>query len=372
MIKHSTEVTYGRVMDYLDTIAPLCGAEEWDNCGLLVGAPHTVVTGIVVCLDIEDAVLDEAHEVGANLVVAHHPLLLGKAPLCYTEESRTTRLVARCIREGVGVIAVHTNYDMAPKGVSYQLGKVLGLKGMRPLVPSASGQVKLVTFVPQSEAEHVAHALFEAGAGWIGSYSGCSFQVKGEGTFQSPLQGNPFLGVPGEFSRVEEVRIETVLYTEHLRRVVEVLHEVHPYEEVAYDVYPLLNRSSVGGAGIVGELPEEESEAQFIARVKRVLGLAWVRHSPLLGRPIRKVAACGGSGMSYFGHAQAQRADVYLTGDLRYHDYQRAEGNILLMDGGHYETERVALPYLRDKLLDKFSTFAVNLFTGRSTCMEVS
>lgn len=355
-------VTYRDVVSAIEEIAPPRWAESWDNCGLLLGAPETPVRGILICLDLSERVIEEAKELGANLIVSHHPLI--HTPLKQlTGQDRTSRLALMCLEAGLGFIAAHTNYDAAPEGVSYQLAKCLGLQSIHPLEARRSGKVKLVTFVPSDYVDSVSTSLFDAGAGWIGDYSYCSYRSEGTGTFLPSRKAEPFVGIPGELNQVQEVRIETVIQEEHVDRAVRALRCAHPYEEMTHDVMPLLNHSAFAGIGAVGELPKPMDEQEFLHHVKETLRVPFLRHSAPLGSPIRRVAVCGGSGMPYLTNALQTRATAYVTGDVKYHDFQRAEGHLLLVDAGHYETEHVALEYLRYALCEKFSTFASAIST---------
>lgn len=362
-------ITFSDVQLSLERVAPSRWQESWDNSGHLIGDPQSAVSGILVCLDLSDAVLDEAQALECNLIVSHHPLFL-KGLKRLTGGDRESRFALRMAGEGIGLISVHTSYDAAPGGVSFQLGEALGVRDMRPLEGRESGKVKLVTFVPAEHLETVSRALFDAGAGIIGDYSYCSFRHPGVGTFQPSLSSDPYVGLPGEYSEVPEVRLETVIEREHVARVVRALRNSHPYEEMTYDVVPLLNHSAFAGLGVIGELEHAESESDFASRVREVLGCAALRHSVFTGRTVRRVALCGGSGLSLLSDALRNRADAFVTADAKYHDFQGIDGRLLLIDAGHAETERVALPRLADHLMECFSRIPVHIAKREPTVIH--
>jgi dinuclear metal center YbgI/SA1388 family protein len=333
----------------VDSLWPERDAEGWDQVGLQVGDPAAQVQAVLVCLDVTDAVLDEAERLGAGLVLAHHPLLF--RPLeRLTPQTASGRLALRAARAGIALLAAHTNFDVAQGGTSDPVVALLGLRDVRPLVAAkpCEGQAKLVTFVPPEATARVLTALSQAGAGVIGEYDRCSFRLAGTGTFRPSEAASPAVGERGDLNEVPEERLEVVLPRRLAGRAVAALRAAHPYEEVAFDLYPLLDApEDAKGLGRVGELPEPRPLRE-VARV-----LAQGLPSPLLrtaGDPrglVRRVAVTGGAGDSLIGAALAAGADCYVTGDLRHHVALDAlTMGLTLVDAGHYATEAAALPHL--------------------------
>lgn len=357
-VMEDTVVTFGDVARAIEEEAPLTLQESYDNSGLQLGYPSTAVRGILVCFDVTESVLEEAREQGANLVVSHHPLLFhGVKEL--TGGTRTSRLLLRALELGIGLYAAHTSLDAAPHGVNWEMAQMLGLREVGPLRPIDEELIKVVTYVPPSHAEAVREAMFSAGAGCIGLYSRCSYNLEGEGTFFSPHEAEPYIGGKDSFTTTREVRIETVAPAERVRAVVSALQAAHPYQEVAYDLYSLRNARAIGGLGAVGLLPETESIERFVVRLMRVFAPPCIRMSTSGLRAIRRVAVCGGSGVSLLPEAERCGADILVTGDCKYHDFQRMPGSTILCDIGHRESELCAVRLLHRLLAKKFTTFAI-------------
>lgn len=347
-------VRCGQVIDWMEEWAPRRMAEKWDNVGLLVGAPYREVERVLVALEVTRAVIDEALEQGAQLIITHHPLFLEPIKVL-REDTHPAALVNRLIKSGLCLYAAHTNLDVAPGGVNDLLAGLLGLSDTSPL--SETGErvlYKVAVFVPVGHEEEVRRALCEAGAGWIGRYSDCAFESQGIGTFR-PLEGtNPYIGEIGKLERVSEVRLETVIPGERLDQALRAMLAAHPYEEAAYDIYRLQNRLPGYGLGRVGFLPHPCTLAEFAGMVKERLGVAAVRLAGNPDRRVKKVALCGGSGMSLVSRALRSGADVYLTSDVKHHDALDALAQgLAVVDAGHYGTEQVVVPavtrYLRER-----------------------
>lgn len=325
-------------------------AEEWDNCGLQVGDPDRLVNRVLVALDMDEAVLSEALEKEAGLVVTHHPLLL-KGVKQIREDRPPGRLLAGIIRAGITVYAAHTNLDSARKGVNAILAEKLDLTDIRVIRPGRERFLKLAVFVPPDHADAVREALAGAGAGWIGNYSECTFMLKGTGTFR-PLEGTiPYIGRVGDLEKVEEIRLETILPARLSGRAVKAMLEAHPYEEVAYDLYPLENTALGSGIGRLGSLKQPASLAEFARRVKEALQVPAVRCGGPADREVRKVAVCGGSGGDFWPLALAGGAQAIVTGDIGYHGARdMLAAGMCFIDAGHYGTERVVLNRLAEYL----------------------
>lgn len=340
--------TCQEIMAVLEDLAPPALAEAGDRVGLQFGRPELAVERVLVCLDVTPAVLAEAERLGAQMLVCHHPPIW--QPLTSLREDRPAQaLAAALVRQGLAVYVLHTNWDKAPGGVSACLARALGLEQVEALREAEQEPYyKLVTFVPAGYEDAVREALAAAGAGIIGAYSHCSFQIPGTGTFK-PLEGaSPFLGTVGQLEKVGELRLEMILPRERLGRALRALRQAHPYEEVAYDVYPLANRQAGAGLGAVGDLPGAGVRlADFVERVKAALGVSQVRFVGDPERPVRRVAVCGGSGGDLVALARRRRAEVLVTGDVKYHQALEAQAlDLAVIDAGHGATERVSLPYL--------------------------
>lgn len=353
-------------MGIMERLAPRGWALEDDNVGLLVGSPNQVVHGIVVALDLNREVVGRVLDSGANLVVTHHPAIFRPLSALRTDLPQGA-LLAQVVRSEVAVFSAHTNLDVCEGGVSSRLAEVLGLQDTEVLaVTGAERFVKIVVFVPAEAAETVRAALGESGAGHLGQYSHCSFQVSGTGRFK-PLEGSkPFIGRAGEVAEVPEVRVETIVRQRELARVVRAMLAAHPYEEAAYDVYPLEDRGLTYGLGRVGRLAEPVKLGDFAALVKDRLVAPGVRVVGDLDRAVRKVAVLGGSGGKYVRQAVFAGADVLVLGDLSYHDAEDArELGLAVIDAGHGPTERVVLDsvaqLLREGLTEQGETVPIQV-----------
>ncbi len=353
-------VSASEVISAIEAFAPLALQEAYDNSGLLTGSRGDEVSGVLLCVDITSEVMDEARSMACNMIISHHPLLF-KPLKRISGETLPERLLVRAIKENMIIYAAHTNLDMIPEGVSGRMADKLGLTETAVLVPSSQGLLKLVVFVPESHAGPVGEALFGAGAGRIGKYDSCSFQSQGTGTFRGDADAKPFAGKPGTLNREPEVRIETILPAYLKDRVISAMIEVHPYEEVAYDLYPLENRFTMAGTGLCGHLPEPIDEGGFLSLVKSAFKIPMLKHSPLTGKRIHKIALCGGSGGSLLQAAIRCGADAFVTADLKYHSFFETEGKLLLVDAGHFETEQFVPEILYEVLSEKLPKFAVHL-----------
>ena len=330
--------------------APLPLQDGFDNAGLQIGLTEAEVAGVLLCLDVTEAVVDEAVALGCNLIVSHHPLIF--SPLKrITGSNYIERCVIKALANGIAIYSAHTNIDNAPGGVNYRIAEKLGLQNVRILVPKEDALLKLAVYVPVSAADAVRSALFAVGCGNIGNYDSCSYNVEGFGTFKANEGCNPFCGEVGELHREQEVRIETVLPAYLKNKAVAALIKAHPYEEPAFDIYPLKNNWSSVGSGIIGELPAECDELELLQSVKEKFNVGSVRHTPLMGRKVKRVALCGGAGGSFAGAAMAAGADVYITGEARYHDLFSYTGKMLVAVIGHYESEQYTMDIFKEIIL---------------------
>ncbi len=346
--------------DYLESFAPLDYQEAYDNAGLLVGNPNKEIKQALISLDCTEAVVDEAIRLGCDLIISHHPIVF-KGLKRFNGKTYVERVVMKAIKHDIGLYAIHTNLDNVTGGVNSKLAERLALQNTAILSPKGDLLNKLVVFVPASHAEPVRAALFAAGAGHVGHYDECSFNVTGYGTFRAGEGTNPFVGNVGERHDEEEVRIEVIFPTNRERAIVQALQEAHPYEEVAYDVYRLQNPYQQVGSGLIGQLEEPLEERGFLALLKERLNARVIRHTELRGKPVRRVAVCGGAGGFLLGQAIRAGADVFVTADYKYHEFFDAEGKTVIADVGHFESEQFTQELLLEIIQKKFPTFAVRL-----------
>ena len=339
------------VMDAMERIAPRSLAEEWDNPGLLIGSPAQDIHRILVCLDMSETVLAQAIAADCDMIVAHHPLFF--KPL---RNLRTDLFPGRMLPEifahHIALYAAYTNLDIAAGGVNDVLAARIGLQALEPFAITYREELlKLAVYVPKDYAERVRDAITQAGAGYIGRYSACTFRTAGKGTFRPEAGTHPFLGKEGELAEVDEVRIETILPAKLQRPVVRAMLKAHPYEEAAYDLYPLKNEGKVESLGRIGFLPEAVSVEAFAHQVCAGLRANHVRLVQAGTRMVRKVALCSGSGAEFIGKAAFMGADAYVTGDVKYHDAQQAVNlGMHVIDAGHFATEYPIVPVLAERL----------------------
>lgn len=346
------------IADFLNDFAPLALQEPYDNSGLTLGNPDDTVTGMLICLDIVPEIIEEAISLKCNLILSHHPLIF-QALKKVTASTPVEKMVMTAIRNNISVISAHTNLDNITDGVNFALAGKLGLLRHRILRPQKGLLRKLVTFCPSSAVDGVREAVFNAGAGHIGNYDSCSFNTKGQGTFKANELANPFVGEKNKLHFEPETRIETIFPCYRESEVITALLAAHPYEEVAYDIYSLGNEFPRVGSGRIGELEKRLSPDKFLSLVKNKLNVKHIRYASGAQAYIKKVAVCGGSGSFLLQEAMNQGADAFITGDIKYHDFHNASGQIYLIDAGHYETEYPATEHLKNVLSEKFSNFAI-------------
>ena len=350
------------IINYLEELAPLSYAEDFDNVGLLVGNKNNEVTGILVTLDTLESVIDEAIEKRCNLIVSFHPIIF-KGLKKVNGNNYVERVVIKAIQNNINIYAIHTALDNAFQGVNSIICDTLGLKNKKILLPQKGTIKKLTTYVASKDADHLRKALFNAGAGNIGNYNNCSFNSEGLGTYKGNEHSNPTIGEKGKLQIEKETQI-SVTFNKHLElQILNALFKNHPYEEVAFEVNTLENFNQNIGMGMVGELEKETNALEFLQFVKNNMNASCIKHSELIKKPIKKVAVLGGSGSFAIQAAKSANADVLITSDLKYHDFFTAEKQIILADIGHYESERFTKNFLADYLSKKFTNFAVVLST---------
>jgi dinuclear metal center YbgI/SA1388 family protein len=347
------------VTNYLGSIAPSAYQESYDNTGLLTGNPEWETTGILVALDCLESVVEEAIENGANLVVAHHPILF-TAIKKLTGSNYVERTLIKAIQHNIALYAIHTNLDNVVTGVNRKIAEKIGLQNPRILVPRKDTLSKLVTFIPPENTQTVMDALYDAGAGQVGKYKNCSFQLSGQGTFRPTGDAKPFIGQRGRLEIAQETRIEVLFPSMLEGRILGALRHSHPYEEVAYYITPLANENQEVGSGLIGELEQPLEPLEFLKRLKISMDLAVIRHTRPLNRKVTKIAVCGGSGSFLLSRAIEADADVFISADFKYHDFFDADDRIIIADIGHYESEVHTKELLREILIKKFPTFAIN------------
>ena len=349
-----------QILTILEEMAPLAYAEDFDNVGLIVGNQDNEATGVLVCHDALENVIDEAIAKNCNLVVCFHPILFSGLKKI-TGKNYVERAVIKAIKNDIAIYAVHTALDNHKNGVNKILCDALGLNNTKVLVPKQNFIQKLITYTTPENADKVRNALFEAGAGTIGNYDNCSFNSDGFSTYQGNENSNPVIGTKGELTQTDEIKIE-VTFEKHLQsKILKALFSNHVYEEVAYEIYELQNQHQNIGLGMIGSLETPMSETEFLTFVKDKMQCGSIRHSAFLNKNISKVAVLGGSGSYAIKNAIQAGADVYLTADLKYHNFYESENQILIADIGHFESERYTKNYIVDFLKEKITNFAIVL-----------
>ena len=345
------------VINELEALAPLPYAEGFDNVGLLVGDVTAELQGVLITLDTLEEVVDEAIGNKCNLIVSFHPIIFSGLK-SLTGKNYVERVVMKAIRHHIAIYSMHTALDNQLLGVNATIADRLDLRNRQILIPQEHTIRKLITYIPQADAERLRKALFAAGAGNIGNYAECSFNLEGKGTYKGNEASHPTIGQPNVFHTEPETQIG-VIFPKHLQnQVLQALRAHHPYEEVAYEVYILENSHQHIGLGMVAELATPMPEEDFLSYLKERMQVSVVRHSALRGKEVKKVAMLGGSGAFAIENAKRAKADVFITADLKYHDFFRAEGQIILADIGHYESEQYIKILLFEYLSKKIPTFA--------------
>lgn len=348
------------VISAIEKIAPLDYAEDFDNVGLLIGDQSKAITGVLVTLDTLENVVDEAIEKNCNLIVSFHPIIFSGLKKI-TGKNYVERVVLKAIENKIAIYAIHTALDNSFVGVNAKICEVLGLENTQVLLPQKKSIKKLVTYVPTADAELLRQALFEVGAGAIGNYDHCSFNMEGTGSFKGNENSNPVIGEKGRTHYEKEIQVN-ITFARHLeKQVIATLQKVHPYEEVAYEITSLENDNQQIGIGMIGELAEPKKAEEFLKTVKQRMHCGVIRHSKILDKRIKKVAVLGGSGAFAIDHAIASGADLYITSDIKYHEFYKAENKLIIADIGHYESEQYTKNLLVDYLTKKFTNFAIVL-----------
>ncbi|HPR31745.1 MAG TPA: Nif3-like dinuclear metal center hexameric protein [Prolixibacteraceae bacterium] len=353
------------IIGCIEEAAPLMLQESWDNSGLLTGNPNSEIESALITLDVTEAVVDEAIHFGNKLIISHHPLIFNGIRKL-TGKTDAERALIKAIKHDIALYAAHTNIDSVQNGVSWKMAHKLGLNDVRTLTPQKGLLKKLVTFVPSEYAPKVREAICAAGAGHIGNYDYCTFNGSGEGTFRGNEKSAPFVGVAQSIHVEKEIRIETIFPAYQQKAILKALTGSHPYEEVAYDIYPLDNVHPSIGLGVVGTLASPETTPDYLKKVKNTFGCEVIRWAGPAHKTIQTVALCGGSGSTLLPAAIGQKADLFITADYKYHPFFDAGNDIVIADIGHYESEQFTKELFYEILTNKFSKFALRLSAIRT------
>lgn len=347
------------IIQYLETFAPSAYQEEYDNSGLITGDQYSELKGAIITLDCIEEVVDEAIQKNCNLIIAHHPIIFrGLKKL--TGSNYIERTVIKAIKNDIAIYAIHTNLDQVSHGVNKKIADKLGLINTNVLRPKNDTLTKLTTFIPKKHTENVLAKLHESGAGMIGNYKNCSFRTEGIGAFLPSGEANPTIGKIGALEKVNEDRIE-VLFPRHLKsKILSALFDAHPYEEVAYYIHDLANKNNEVGSGMIGELQNSIKSTEFLVQIKKNLSAKVIRHTALVKDEVKKVALCGGAGSFLLRDAIAQGADIFISGDFKYHEFFDAEERIIIADVGHYESEQFTKELIYENISKNFANIALH------------
>ena len=347
------------VTEFLENFAPLAYQEDYDNAGLIVGNKNWDCKGALLTIDTTEEVVDEAIRKGINFIISHHPIVFSGLKKI-TGKNYIERTIIKAIKNDIAIYTSHTNLDNVQQGVNAKIADKLGLIKRSVLSPVTGNLKKLVTFIPTEHADNVRKAVFDAGAGHIGNYDSCGYNLQGKGSFRASDEARPYVGNKGEVHFEEETRFETIFPSHLQSKIISALLKAHPYEEVAYDIYPLDNANNLIGSGLIGELPQEIEEREFMAVLKEVFKVSTIRHTQFLNKKIMNVALCGGSGSFLLKKAIGKKADIFISGDFKYHQFFDAENQILIADVGHFESEQYTKDLFYDILTKKFPNFALH------------
>lgn len=350
----------GEIIKAIEEFAPLQYQESYDNSGLLLGDREQEISQALIALDCTEAVIDDAIQKNCQLVIAHHPILFSGIK-SITGKNYVERVMLKAIRNHIAIYAAHTNLDNVYRGVNHKIAEKLQLVDCTILAPKTKALKQMYVYVPSDCADTVREALFLSGAGSIGEYSQCSYNIEGIGTYLPSNQANPYIGKRNTYQEEKEVKIEVIYPFEKESHILQALQKSHPYEEIAYGIIPLDNATAYLGSGMMGTLHEELSETAFLAYLKRILNTQSIRHTAFLNKPIRTVAICGGSGSFLLSKAIKAGADAFVSADFKYHQFFDADGQILIADVGHFESEQFTSEIFYEVLSKIFPNFALHL-----------
>ncbi len=345
---------------FLESIAPPQLQENYDNSGLLIGHKDKVINQALITLDCTEEVVDEAIENDCDLIIAHHPIVFSGIKR-FDESNYIHRTLIKAIKHDIAIYDIHTNLDNVLNGVNGAIASKLGLVNTKILRPKKNTLKKVCVFVPEQEASTVRESMWHAGAGQLGNYSQCSFNSPGLGTFLGNENSQPAYGKKNQLHFENEVRVEMVFPPHLEHNIISSMIDAHPYEEVSYDVYSLDNRHSEMGSGLIGHLEKPMDSTLFLSHLKSTMNTACIRHTKLVKKSISKVAICGGSGSFLLHDAIAQKADVFISADFKYHQFFDANDKLIIADIGHYESEQFTKDLIYGFLNKKFTKFATHL-----------
>jgi dinuclear metal center YbgI/SA1388 family protein len=348
------------LLSYFNEIAPFTYQESYDNSGIQVGDAGVDIQGVLLTIDVTEEIIEEAISKNLNVIISHHPLIF-QGLKHITDQTATERIIKKAVKNNINIISIHTNIDNIDGGVNSRIALKLRLQKTEVLLPLEGKLLKLCVFVPDSHADTVRESIFSAGAGMIGNYDSCSFNTSGSGTFRGNENTSPFRGVKEKLHSEPEIKIETILPINLKEKVVAAMLKAHPYEEVAYDLYPLANQYNAGGSGMIGYLPEALGEREFLLVLKDVFKSKVIRYSSFTGKKIHKVALCGGSGSFLLKKAISADAQAFISSDFKYHQFFDADGKLLIADVGHYESEQYTKEIFYELLIKKLPNFALHL-----------
>lgn len=347
------------IIQYLETFAPPAYQEDYDNSGLITGDQDCELKGAIITLDCIEGVVEEAIQKKCNLIIAHHPIVFrGLKKL--TGSNYIERTVIKAIKNDIAIYAIHTNLDHVSHGVNKKIADKLGLINPKILRPKKDTLAKLTTFIPKNHTENVLSKLHESGAGMIGNYKNCSFSLEGVGTFLPSGKANPTIGEVGKPEKVNEDRIEVIFPKYLKRKILSTLFNSHPYEEVAYYLHDLTNKNNEVGSGMIGELQKPMNSSEFLNYIKKHLSVKVIRHTALVKDEIKRIALCGGAGSFLLRDAIAHGADIFISGDFKYHEFFDAEERIIIADVGHYESEQFTKELIYENISKNFANIAVH------------
>ncbi len=352
-------MTVREVIKVLETYAPLTFQESYDNAGLQVGHWEDEIQSILLCVDVTEEVIAEAITKNCNLIISHHPLIFSGIK-SIIGSTFVEKVIEKAIKHSINIYSVHTNIDIVWGGVNIHAAWMLGLQGVEVLRPLKNHLFKVVTFVPVEFAERVRQSMFDAGAGNIGNYDSCSFNIEGQGTFRGNAESKPFVGEPLKLHLESEIRVETICTRHILSQVISNMLKAHPYEEPAYDIYPLENKYLRAGLGVVGNLENEIDTLTFLHNVKKIFNIPFLKYTKIIKNKTLRVAFCGGSGSELINDAIRVGADIFISADFKYHQFFNANNQITLVDIGHYESEQHVKEIFYQILRKNFSNFAIH------------
>jgi len=347
-----------KIIECLEKWAPPSLQEEYDNSGLLIGNSENEIKGILVTLDCTESVINEAIKKKCNLIISHHPLIF-KPIKKINGSNYVERSIIKAIRNSISIYSIHTNLDNIISGVNNKIADKIGLKNIEILDKKNNVLSKIEFYIPKNYKENVLKKLFKIGAGKIGNYDSCSFQAEGLGTFKPDDNASPFIGKNNKFQKSNEVKVELIFESHLEKELINCLKNSHPYDEVAFYVTRINNKSKMIGSGILGSLKIDTSN--LLKKLKNIFKTKVIKHTVLNKNKVSKIAICGGSGSFLINKALKNNADAFITSDLKYHDFFEGGSKMLIVDIGHYESEQFTKELIFEYLSKKLVNIAIHL-----------